>query len=439
MFFVVFSEPSFPAITVCNTDPLSDLGYDSNSSSFDQFNEYWDIAYEVPEIINGRFDFSFYNRANSPKGIFENVDRSQLYQLGHELDQFVIFCAYRGIECDYTNDFILFQDPYYFNCYTYHIPDDISDVDTGPAKGVTFVFFLEANPFNSSKDEYLTRDDFIEQTAGVKIELHEKGMLPNPTVSGIDVLPGHSTSIALKQSEMHFKGDPYTLCTNQEFLSDLKAYRYSRQRCFDVCKSKYVFDSCGCVNPESPIPDSLRDINATYCGTYNDSTGNLTESMDQLLANLRCEKQARISFTSGVCDGKQFDKCFEACHYDKYDVSVTSLRWPSVPALFDTLYDFVRGWHWKARATLDHDIYEYDHEAFRDVMWNNLARVNIYFNEPKVTMVKEMPSITIYDLFANIGGTVGLWTGLSIITLVEFVTLSFQIFHFYFKRIMIRR
>ena len=433
VFVLIFSVPYFPAVTVCNTDPFSLM---TNSSDVDQFNHYYmNVSNIMLYSTEVDVDNAFFNRVSSPKGIYENVNRSQLIPLGHQLEQFVMFCAYRGMKCDYERDFVLFEDPYYLNCYTYNIPDNIKDVDTGPDKGLTFVFFLEGNPHNVINELYLTRDSFTEQTAGVKLELHAKGTLPNPTISGVDVLPGHSTSLALKQNEREIVGKPYSSCTSRKNLANLNDYRYSTLRCFDVCKSTYVFNSCGCVNPDSPIPDSLRSMNVQYCGTYNESYGNATEALNHWIANVRCEKQARLSFTASICDDKEYHSCPEACKYNKYDVSLSSLVWPSVPTLIDTYHDFVQGW--KAEYVL----YEAFHDAinnrsiesFRDLMWYNLARVNLFFNDPKVTVIKEVPSISMYDLFANIGGTIGLWAGISIITAIEFLTLPFQILNFYLK------
>ena len=52
----------------------------------------------------------------------------------------------------------------------------------------------------------------------------------------------------------------------------------------------------------------------------------------------------------------------------------------------------------------------------RDWTWYNFARVNIYFSEAQIVEIVEVRSISLTTLLANIGGTVGLWAGLSVVS-----------------------
>ena len=55
------------------------------------------------------------------------------------------------------------------------------------------------------------------------------------------------------------------------------------------------------------------------------------------------------------------------------------------------------------------------------LVYANFARLNVYYEVLNVLERKQIQSITLSDLFANIGGTIGLWAGLSIITLIEVI------------------
>ena len=66
----------------------------------------------------------------------------------------------------------------------------------------------------------------------------------------------------------------------------------------------------------------------------------------------------------------------------------------------------------------------YDTEQrLQRLMWANMAQVNIYFDDASVIEYREVKASTISDLLSNIGGTCGLWVGISFITLIEFVCL----------------
>ena len=62
----------------------------------------------------------------------------------------------------------------------------------------------------------------------------------------------------------------------------------------------------------------------------------------------------------------------------------------------------------------------------RDWMWYNFARVNIYFSEAQIVEIVEVRSISLTTLLANIGGAVGLWAGLSVVTVVEFAAVPLK-------------
>ena len=52
---------------------------------------------------------------------------------------------------------------------------------------------------------------------------------------------------------------------------------------------------------------------------------------------------------------------------------------------------------------------------------NNLLRLSFTFDELNAKLIEESPKYDIWTLFANIGGTLGLYVGISFITLFEFL------------------
>ena len=61
----------------------------------------------------------------------------------------------------------------------------------------------------------------------------------------------------------------------------------------------------------------------------------------------------------------------------------------------------------------------------RDWMRYNFARVNIYFSEAQIVEIVEVRSISLTTLLANIGGTVGLWAGLSVAIGIAAIAVAF--------------
>lgn len=57
----------------------------------------------------------------------------------------------------------------------------------------------------------------------------------------------------------------------------------------------------------------------------------------------------------------------------------------------------------------------------------SLVKLFVYFDDIKYTRITEAPSITFVDLVANIGGTLGLFIGISLLSFVELIELVMEI------------
>ncbi|KAL8590301.1 hypothetical protein ACOMHN_006417 [Nucella lapillus] len=71
-------------------------------------------------------------------------------------------------------------------------------------------------------------------------------------------------------------------------------------------------------------------------------------------------------------------------------------------------------------------------EASTDIR-QNLLRLNVYLEDLSVVKYKQMPAYGMEDLFADIGGTLGLWMGVSVLTIMELLELVFRLSHLFFK------
>ena len=57
----------------------------------------------------------------------------------------------------------------------------------------------------------------------------------------------------------------------------------------------------------------------------------------------------------------------------------------------------------------------------------SLVKIFVYFDQIKYTRVNEAPAVTFVDLIANIGGELGLFIGISLLSLVELIELSLDL------------
>ena len=62
-------------------------------------------------------------------------------------------------------------------------------------------------------------------------------------------------------------------------------------------------------------------------------------------------------------------------------------------------------------------------EAFK----NDFLTVNIYYPYTKYTRITELPKVTVYDLFANLGGSMGIFLGYTLFSFIEILVIFIQI------------
>ena len=125
--------------------------------------------------------------------------------------------------------------------------------------------------------------------------------------------------------------------------------------------------------------------------------------------------------------------CHWPCEETTYSTSILQAPWPIKRSLDSFLKDILE----------DHpnkeDLKAYQHyqklksnNATREEIYawvaSHFLRLNIYANSNIVLVKEQVPMYTPTDLLCNIGGCLGLWVGMSVITIVECFDLGFKMF-----------
>ncbi len=64
-----------------------------------------------------------------------------------------------------------------------------------------------------------------------------------------------------------------------------------------------------------------------------------------------------------------------------------------------------------------------------------VGRLNVYFREMLVLEHRQDPAYTGFDMLSNIGGALGLWAGLSLITVAELFSLLGSVLSYCTKKV----
>ena len=361
----------------------------------------------------------------SPSGVFTNLEESEIAAIGHNINDFILACTYAGVACDLENDFETFYDSAFFKCFTFtgeQVADDI-EVGSGPRHGLSLILYLEAevdgDPYNLDAFEYNIYSP-VENGVGARIEIHGKDEMPNPQAAGFDVMPGHSTSMKLTATEIIKQPDPYSNCTSKKNLDQISGYSYSSARCIDECAAEYVYAKCGCAPQLYTLTDAMTADGALYCRFFDVDAG---MRADELLVNMDCETRYTQDFNADS-QHRHKCKCYESCDYIIYDETISESRWPAPLYLRDMYQEYVLDHDDAESLTAYQQLSDIYHNAsrntdFKELVYNNFVRVNIYFRDVIIINIDEYPTYDAFTLLANIGGTIGLWAGLSMITLID--------------------
>ncbi|XP_077864394.1 uncharacterized protein LOC144349923 [Saccoglossus kowalevskii] len=301
----------------------------------------------------------------------------EIRDLGHQREDLILQCSYDQRDCA-TSDFYNFQDNVYGNCYTFNHGNDGSDLkratNTGSEYGLKLTLFTE-------QSEYIS---IFGQESGVRFMVHDPFTTPFLGDMGIDAKTGTATSVIIKQREEKRASPPWGNCTDKAYV-DSGEYHYSLLACQKDCLHTRMYEKCGCLyffsnhKPACDVQNKTQDA---------------------------CVQLMYYFYQKGKlgCD------CQQPCSITEYQKMLSLTSWPSRP-FSPRLLSSLLAVNPKVRTISDQD---------DNGISMNLARVKIYFESLNFERVSEVEDYPFNQLMADVGGALGLWVGLSIITVIEF-------------------
>ena len=257
----------FPGITVCNLDAISSSNYDYlllNDTS--RLSKYYARLNEVRNAgIITKSEFKEFKTIISTR---INIGMDESRSIGHQLSDLVLRCTFRAQPCNMPHDFKWIMDAMLYNCYTFEPDVDAENfVAAGPEQGLSLIFYLESTHRSRRNEQYI-KDLNSVNAIGVKFMVHARGIFPITHIEGMEIMPGHSTSVAFQVTQTKRLSSPYGDCIHNETLHGFSNYRYSTTPCLDACLQRRFVQLCKCKGVYQPIPDIYKDD--IYCGTFLD-------------------------------------------------------------------------------------------------------------------------------------------------------------------------
>ncbi|KAE9413773.1 hypothetical protein Angca_002758, partial [Angiostrongylus cantonensis] len=315
----------------------------------------------------------------------------QKENMSQQLDEFVLKCSFNQKDCDMKQDFTLYYDNTYGNCYTFN-HRGASSHRAGTNYGLRILLYANVS-------EYLPTSEAV----GFRITVHDKHIVPFPDAFGYSAPTGFMSSYGVRMKQFIRLVAPHGHCKqggedDPNFI--YKGFNYSVevrhardtavQACHRSCAQKLIMEMCHCGDPMFPIPNIT---GMAACRATN-------------LEQRECLRNATLYLGELYSKEKQGVPgcfCHQPCEETNYEVTYSAARWPSGSA-----------------KVMDCEPGDFMClEKYR----KNAAMIQIFYEELNYETLQETPAYTLTSVLADLGGLTGLWIGASVVSLLEIFSL----------------
>ncbi|CAH1779882.1 unnamed protein product [Owenia fusiformis] len=424
-----------------------------------------------PSYLEGLIDrhdlkTEFFPSLSSRLTLAANLNKSITFP-GVEPAELIAFCRYARQECSFEHFKTVF-DPYYFNCFTFNasvIAGSLKTLAEGIENALSIVMYIpklhnEIKIGTKVKLPGIVEHDIRDPLAGsggVRVVIHPPDTQPHPATEGFDIMPGYSVSIGVKTTENTRLGRPYGNCTEttKGVFSDKASYRYTmtscRKKCLQNLLSREVKDGCGCLDVVLPTFPEVNGVD--FCAKFDDIPrkcifgpfARRNESCKELkarwLKRMICMRDIETSGSHEHIAITENCNCHPPCKDLSYEFFYSNSLWPGQQHKQDVYRDLFISRRFERRFQEGQRTYYFGAEnaqalnvTEQEKTVDRFARLNVYLYDTNVVKITETKDYTGIQLISDVGGQLGLWLGISIITLTEVFELIADIVHLCLKR-----
>ncbi|CAF0773453.1 unnamed protein product [Brachionus calyciflorus] len=313
------------------------------------------------------------------------LNTTELKKLGDSLSKLVQVISIGKKEANLTEkNFKYFFSTIYGNCYTllpYTYEDGteiepIKAIKPGLENGIAFLYNFSLVP------------DIFDFRQGGIVFIHENGSFPTYG-DALTIEKGSYVNLGLRVTKSETLPKPYSSCDpntgdpneydSRLFKSTHKSgYKYSQKLCIDLCFHELMLKNCSCY---FYFLTSWTSGRPCLNNSEFDCTVNLYDDfINSNLADKLCKPQCPLECTSTA---------------------------------------FTKTVSFSTSKTLEN---------------SDASYLNLYYEEFYTTEIDETPTMNIPQLLANIGGNIGLFLGISVLSLMEIVSILIEIIQIIFGK-----
>ncbi|CAG0902621.1 unnamed protein product [Darwinula stevensoni] len=326
-------------------------------------------------------------------------DPDEVDKYGIGARESIVSCSFDNRDCSYK------QSDDYGKCFTFNSPfleKYVMDSNGSYVKQNVTPLYTSTFGYQHGLRVILqldVQDSFsvLARYKGARVVIHPRSQLPFPEGQGFNLPPGMVTTASLTREDIGRVGSPYGDCKEWNWIH---LGNYSQSACTKVCSEGWYRKQCGCKKSVNPLFDSLTDM--APCNPLN-------------FSQLTCLMEVEAKFIA------QELKCLcpPACMEVKYRPTLSQVL-PNENFLYALSFFKKFQFGSDVCSSPDED--------------RNTAYLHVYFEDNSYTLIQESPACTWVTLVSNLGGSIGLFAGLSLITVVELFVFFVEFFSFWYLK-----
>ncbi|XP_039254790.2 bile acid-sensitive ion channel-like isoform X1 [Styela clava] len=293
-------------------------------------------------------------------------------------------------------------------CFTFTSKEKL--VQSVPGSGHGLLLSL-----NIMQDYYSEHPEYGRPEAGIKVHIHEHNEPPMVEEFGVAVPAGHMGHLVIKKEERKLMHKPWGICNpSPKKMTYTDDYTFSE--CMTECRVQHIVEKCGCKPYWSPTAEKAQE-----CDVWQIlKCGGAAEADSLALTPINCS-------------------CDQSCHSIIYNHKLSYATFPGIEVgeiLAESEHDEemqkkidegdidsqIKVMGTELNLTLL-DPYRLKLGSFRE----NHLMLDVYFESLSFTKIIQSKKVGEMSLASDFGGLLGLWLGISVVTVLEFFQFIIQL------------
>ena len=393
-----------------------------------------------------------------------NINQTLLQRITSRLDDVFVLCYDPDI-CNISRfqPKLLFNDFDPLQCFTYSSATNGGGGGTGTSDERTSIhgrkkswwsILMNGHGMKPAYKERQLLPDVVNKVFGSAfgseeflIYLHQPGSVFSRFSHAIELHlpPEHNAHLYVTMRTTKRLGNPYDICRSTYPFDPKPTPIYIQPWCYDICVQNEVINKCHCKSELLPGADLYPSI--PYCSSLSDAI-DLLHSY-QRRPSVSLVKTAFSDITQRencASDMTRWNKtlqsycsavCPQACEEIHYDVTINLVKWPLAETFLHDIGPLIMS---KLRLKRDFERFQLYKDFFEinsttpwmmeyfsnfnhEKLGKELSSIVVELKSMDVTATSEVADYSIYQLLSDIGGQLGLWVGMSLITVTEMLEL----------------